>query len=303
VDIYCSFGTNNTGNTGWVFVNKYIWNGAGVGNLASTAGNWVGDVVPLTANPVLFNATGTKNCTWDLTAHYSMMEIATGYSGTITLNASLYLTTNFDQQAGSLVIGTATKITVEGNMSIGSGGTFTAAIPIEVWQNTTFAAAASITVTGADFILNGWAAQNASFGGKTLKSLSVPNTYGVVSLLDSFTATDCTISPAVSVKFGAGKTFTFTNITWDGSLGNLIVLRSTVDGSSWYLVIAGGDVVSYVDVKNSDASGGGLILATDSINRGGNINWDFGAKRGMNSMARFEGRFQGRSLERMLPRT
>lgn len=197
-----------------------------------------------------------------------MMEIDIGYGGTITLDEDLYLTTNFDQKAGEVAIGSCTAITIEGNLSIGAGGTFTAALPIEVWQDITLNSGAGINLAGATLVLNGWADQNISLGGFTLAAVNVPNILGTISFLDGFTAAASTFTAGASIKFGAGKTFTFTNITWNGIGGSLIVLRSTVDGSSWNLVIAGGDTVAYVDVKNSYASGGGLITTTHSINRG-----------------------------------
>lgn len=59
-----------------------------------------------------------------------------------------------------------------------------------------------------------------------------------------------------------------------GSEGNLLNLESD---SGWILSVAGSGSASYVQVSNSDASGGSTIEATDgtSVDLGGNSNWSF----------------------------
>ena len=46
--------------------------------------------------------------------------------------------------------------------------------------------------------------------------------------------------------------------------------------SAWYLNVTGSPTAAYVDAQNSDASGGTKVVATDSIDSGGNLNWNFG---------------------------
>ncbi|MBX7147565.1 hypothetical protein K1X76_00645 [bacterium] len=83
----------------------------------------------------------------------------------------------------------------------------------------------------------------------------------------------------------AGKAITFTNgttqtidgtLTLTGSAGNLITLRSTSTGNAWLLDANGTKNVSYVDVKDSDATPSSTsIVPTNSTNSGHVPNWDF----------------------------
>ncbi|MBU1126537.1 hypothetical protein KJ758_02900, partial [Patescibacteria group bacterium] len=85
----------------------------------------------------------------------------------------------------------------------------------------------------------------------------------------------CTVA-GKSLEFGAGDTIAVTGLlTITGASGNEIVLRSTVSGTHWNLNSSGTFDVSFVDVKDSNASSGQKIMQLDSINSGNNLNWDF----------------------------
>ncbi|MFH1378764.1 MAG: hypothetical protein ABII23_00675, partial [bacterium] len=53
-------------------------------------------------------------------------------------------------------------------------------------------------------------------------------------------------------------------------------LRSTLDNNTWYLKLSGTQDVHDVNVMDSNASGGNMIDASNSVNAGNNSNWDFG---------------------------
>jgi hypothetical protein len=55
-------------NQNWVFgaAGEFIWDGGGVGALASTAANWEGDAAPGVGSDVQFSIPATKSCTWDI---------------------------------------------------------------------------------------------------------------------------------------------------------------------------------------------------------------------------------------------
>ena len=75
-------------------------------------------------------------------------------------------------------------------------------------------------------------------------------------------------------KFEAGKTTTVD--TFLHIMGP--TLRSTVDDTAWYLSldVGGGQSVSRVSVRDSDASGGQTIVADwPNENLGNNVNWEF----------------------------
>src|SRR6185295_11042861 len=117
-------------------------------------------------------------------------------------------------------------------------------------------------------------------------------TYGVVkstncalngvTFASSFTATGLTIdgatlSNATTAYFQANSTFTISNLTLLGSNNTTktVFLRSTTNGTAWYLNASTNNVAN-VNVKDSDARSGNTITATTSIDGTNNKNWDFG---------------------------
>ncbi|MFZ1699298.1 MAG: putative Ig domain-containing protein [Pyrinomonadaceae bacterium] len=79
--------------------------------------------------------------------------------------------------------------------------------------------------------------------------------------------------------FEAGNTQTvFGNLTFRGAdADNKLALRSATPGQQWQIVLpstATADVI-FVDVQDSDASGGQQITATDSTDSGNNFDWIF----------------------------
>ncbi|HAU40220.1 MAG: S-layer-like protein domain-containing protein [Candidatus Peregrinibacteria bacterium GW2011_GWF2_43_17] len=100
---------------------------------------------------------------------------------------------------------------------------------------------------------------------------------GTIAGSTSFFNFTCT-TVAKSLVFTAATTQMVTGaFTLTGSAGNTIVLRSSADASQWLLNISGTSAISYVDVKDSDASSGNDIIAkgTNSVNSGNNLGWIF----------------------------
>ncbi len=89
----------------------------------------------------------------------------------------------------------------------------------------------------------------------------------------SITSTD-------TLTFEAGGTQTIASggkLTFDGFDGsNYLFLRSSSAGNYWYLTANGSFAIDYVDVKDSDASGGTTISHSNSVSSGHNVNWGFG---------------------------
>jgi hypothetical protein len=71
------------------------WDGGGVGNNWSTPANWSADTLPVAGDTVTFNATSTKNATIDVPVNVAVFQMNAGYTGTITQNNTLTLTTSF----------------------------------------------------------------------------------------------------------------------------------------------------------------------------------------------------------------
>jgi hypothetical protein len=79
-----------------------------------------------------------------------------------------------------------------------------------------------------------------------------------------------------TVYFTAGSITTTTAFTVDGGVGDLILLRSTTPGSVWFLEQSSGSVgITYVDIQDSDASGGATFQCINGVNSGNNTGWQF----------------------------
>ncbi|MGI6371083.1 MAG: hypothetical protein ACOX0G_01300 [Patescibacteria group bacterium] len=124
----------------------------------------------------------------------------------------------------------------------------------------------------------GTSTQSLDFLGKTVEDINITNTSADVSITNDVTCDSLSASDNASIKVTAGKTITTSDISnIGGSASKLVTLRSSTTGSQWYLNVSGTPVVSYVDVRDSNASGGSEIMANDgtSIDSTNNINWRF----------------------------
>lgn len=96
------------------------------------------------------------------------------------------------------------------------------------------------------------------------------------------------VSSAETLTFESGTTHTVTGaLTLNGASSQLLSLRSSVDASQWKINVTGTSTVSYVDVKDSDASGARTINATNSVDSGNNYNWII--NEGASKMVRWNG--------------
>lgn len=119
-----------------------------------------------------------------------------------------------------------------------------------------------------------------AFYGASAKILGGSKAYGTITNTGAGALTieqDNTIATLQSgagtrINFEAGSTQTVTNFKVVGELGNLILLRSTTDGSQFTLSKSSGVVgCNYLDIKDSIATGGAEWYAGgDSIDSGNN---------------------------------
>src|SRR3990167_2638708 len=69
------------------------WTGDGVGNLASTGGNWSNGTGLSSSDDAVFDGvtggTPNKNCTWDVTTNCTSIDFQAAYSGNVTLTAQM----------------------------------------------------------------------------------------------------------------------------------------------------------------------------------------------------------------------
>ncbi|EKD78951.1 MAG: hypothetical protein ACD_41C00220G0001 [uncultured bacterium] len=219
--------------------------------------------------------------------------------GTVTINSgSLDVSgTNYgitvgggwtDAGAGTFTEGSGT-VTFDGSgtvnsneafehVTINSAGTLTLGADLDVDGNLTLTAGILDTANTLNYgiTVGGNWANTGTFtqrnGKVTFDTVGTTSTISGDTTFYDFTC----ITPNKPLTFTAGKTQTISGaLTLTGTADNLIMLRSTVNGSYWGLTVNGTQSVSYVNVKDSDASGGTAVAQTNSTDAGHNLNWTF----------------------------
>lgn len=162
-----------------------------------------------------------------------------GYLG--TLNANGY---KLDIGSGGISIhGTlnagSSEIHCGGNWTLDSGGTFTASTSTVVFDGS-----------------------NQTISGST-----------------TFYALKKSVSAEDTLFFDYNGTQTITgSLNLQGTANNLLSLRSTLDDNTFGITYSGEDdhlILSYLNVKDSDATGGKTLTAMHSVDAGNNSNWSF----------------------------
>ena len=107
-------------------------------------------------------------------------------------------------------------------------------------------------------------------------TLSLNGTGQTVSGNTSFNNFTKITSSADTLTFTASSTQTIAGtLTLQGASGNLLTLVSSSSGTRWNIVNTGDtESVSYVDVQDSNNTGS-TITATDAVDAGNNIGWEF----------------------------
>lgn len=130
----------------------YTWSGGGTdgtcggavgdGNKWSCVLNWTPNGNPTATDTITFNATSTKDVTVDsgFSGSVSTINIAAGYTGTITLQRSLQTTSTFRISAGTFNAANQT-LDVDSTFTMDAGSTFTAS--------------STISSFGGNFTING----------------------------------------------------------------------------------------------------------------------------------------------------
>ena len=204
---------------------------------------------------------------------------ATDSDNTIASTGSTLNNIQFNNSSGTWTLQDA--LDVNGNLIVTAGIFSTNNQNINVagnWSNSGTFIAGTGTVT-----FDGTTAQSITSGGSAFNTLAITNSSSNITFADSLTATNFTCSTAsVDMKFNAGSTYTITNLTLNGSSGNLITLDSTSTthnpADRWNLNVSGTQSLSYVDASDSEASGGSLISCTNICTEvnDNNVNWTFG---------------------------
>ena len=136
----------------------------------------------------------------------------------------------------------------------------------------TFTAPATLTIAG-DVSSNGTFANNS--GTVVLDGANQSLLGGSISFYNLTKTT----SSAETLTFTAGTTITISNeVTFAGSAGNLLSLRSSNPGSQYNLVNNGSRSMTYLDIQDSQNLSTLLLNCyTDCTNSGNNVSWSFSA--------------------------
>jgi hypothetical protein len=92
-------------------------------------------------------------------------------------------------------------------------------------------------------------------------------TLAVISGNTTFAGLSMTTATAKEYRFTAGSTQTVTGLlSLLGSAGNLLQIRSTLDGSEAFLNVQGGSSADFVDIQDIAAAGGNsIVLGPNSV--------------------------------------
>ncbi len=171
-----------------------------------------------------------------------------------------------DLGTGSLDLGCA-DLTVAGTLSAGTRG---------------FTHARDVTIDPAG-VLNGNSAtlevagdwDNAGSFNAGTSTVQLVDGCGLASAViagdTTFANLDMTTTSGFLYSFTAGSTQTVTSsLTLLGTEASLLTLRSTVDGSEAFLNVQGTSSADFVDVQDSDATGGNAITLGPNSVKGSN---------------------------------
>jgi hypothetical protein len=144
------------------------------------------------------------------------------------------------------------------------------------YHNVTIAAAGTLTLTGATTVSGNWTNNGGTLTGNFPVMLD-GGTGQTISGNTTFYALAKSVTAAQTLNFASGSTTAVTNsLTLNGTVGNLLSLRSTTPGSQWNLSATGTRTVGYTDIQDSNATGSGsAINASNSVDSGNNTNWTF----------------------------
>ncbi len=157
-----------------------------------------------------------------------------------------------------------------------NGGTFTGDnANVVITGDLSFSSGTLIAPTANLSIYGNWDRSGGSFShnnGTVSFSSPAPSVVSNDNTFNNFN----TIEAGKHLIFTSGTVQNITgNLTLSGNAESLLFLESTASDLPWSLISSGTQNISYIDVSNSDASGGNLIQQMNSINSGNNINWAF----------------------------
>ncbi|MDD4986635.1 MAG: autotransporter-associated beta strand repeat-containing protein, partial [Dehalococcoidales bacterium] len=235
------------------------------------------------SSPITFSGgiTGTGNLTIDNKSNKAF-NFTTGSidnTGTITNQGAGTSTTTISATIGSHVTGitqnsSTSKLLLSGNNSTVGGVTISSGtLELSGTTNLNLSGNWTNSVGTAGFAANSSTVTLTGSGQKLLGSTAFYNLTKNISG-----------GSADTLYFQSGQTQAATGaLTLTGALGKILTLRSCdssgtqTDGTQWKLQMSGTGSVTYVDVKDSDASPGKTVTATYATDSSNNLNWNISA--------------------------
>ena len=246
----------------------------GITNASSTVSNSGAGL--LDTGGYNLHADGTLTNAGTLNAHASNISTAGNWANSGTFNRGTSVVT---MSAGS---GTKT-IATNGNpfyaLTLNDGGG-SATFQLQDILN----ASSTLSITGGMLDANGQTMNlsgnftNADTFTHNSNTVTLGGTSQTISGSNTFYNLTKTVTVADTLTFTAGTTQTIENTTTlTGASGQLLSLRSSLDGSVWTIDPQGTRTISYVDVKDSTNANATAIdcTASNCTNSTGNTNWTF----------------------------
>jgi hypothetical protein len=194
---------------------------------------------------------------------------ASSFAGNVTVGAG----STVDLGTGSLALGCA-DLDVAGTLTAGTVG-FSGARDVAI------APSGLLNGNSAMLSLSGdWDnAGTFNAGSSTVQMVDGCALFsGVVAGNTSFANLSISTTTAKQVSFTAGSTQSVIGLlSLHGAAGNLLQIRSTVNGSAAFLNVTGTSSVNYIDVQDSDAQAGDDIpIGHNSVKGPNTLGWIFG---------------------------
>jgi hypothetical protein len=286
-------GFDEGGNVKWDFASGglAVWTGAGDTNWGNT-NNWSTFKVPTQADTVVIPDTSNDPA---LDAARELAGLTNQAGAVLRLNGNNLIVNGQMANAGSLIASGGETLTFRGDVDLTGGSVASAdsTFRLEGAAPQSFTPAGNtlgdvVVVNPAVTFENGFTARDIAVGDVTnglifkgavqARDITVASTGSVVAFRGVATARGlfCT-APAARLTFADGADYVFTNLQLRGAAGSPIVISNAPGAAAWKLNAVQWHGVRHVSVKGSDAQtpGGPMIFAPDSLDAGGNQNWNF----------------------------
>ncbi|MEE8130721.1 MAG: hypothetical protein V3T48_10550, partial [Vicinamibacterales bacterium] len=271
---------NDSGNNGanWSFGapgcsgGVVCWDGGGSTNNWSEAANWTFDAVPLSTDSALFNATCTKDASFDVADTIAGLTIDSGYTGSITYAADMTNNGTYVQNAGVVNLGTST-LTQKGSWTYGGGTAPTTGTV--VFDDTSLSISGSHTLGDVTFTASGTSKTFTIAGGTTLTiggTLTLAGSAGVLLATGDIHAQGHVTVTNSSTQGGGNATLTLNGsgaqtLTGSGTVGQGLLPIVIIDKAAGTLTLA--SILSTQDdwmyMQGAIASGSSTVAFVDTL--------------------------------------